>query len=189
VPKLFGVAFALASALWLVTGPSPVSACTGCPTTFEEFVDGNDRIVLAGYAGHSGGWFLFHVIDVLQGTSPSTLPFKYNPVAGLPHPVGSRWLISTYAGPKGRLYANVVFQVHPGGSVKDTDEGEGSVDAPDTLAGWYSAIARLPDTATEAPPARPMPSPTTAVLTLAAAATLGGVVMLTRLAHDAAAAT
>ena len=183
--RFAGLAVALLTTLWLVVAPSPVSACTGCPTTFEEFVRGNARIVLTRYAGHSGGWFRYHVVDVLKGTSPSTLRFKYDPVSGLPRPVGSRWLISTFVGPDGLLGANVVFRVNPDGSVTDTDEGEGSVEAPDTLAGWYSAIARAPDTATDGLSRRAAQSPSMPVPVLAAAGMLGAVLMLRRLAQHA----
>jgi hypothetical protein len=143
---------ALAAAIALVlSSPSLASACTGCPTGFQEFVQGANRIVLARYAGQSSGRYDYRVIDVLKGSSPGTLRFKYNPV-GPPAPsVGSRWLISTEVGPDGILRANVIFPVSRDGSVNTTD-GEGGVDAPDTLAGWYAAIAKLPDSSTATSP-------------------------------------
>lgn len=181
-----GLVVALFAALWLVTAaPSGVSACTSCPVTFEEFVKGNDRIVLARYAGHSGGWFLFRVDDVLKGTSPRTLRFKYQPWETRHARIGSRWLMTTDIPPDGVPRASFVLRVSPRGAV-EADEGEGSVLTPDTLAGWYQAIARLlPETATDASGSRPTESPNLPVPLFAAAALFGLVVTLRRLGADA----
>ena len=95
--RLITLAFALSAALaFALTAPPQASACTGCPTTFEEFVRGNDRIVLVRYAGRTGGRFVYHVADVLKGQSPAILRFRFDPVGRREPPrIGSRWLIST----------------------------------------------------------------------------------------------
>jgi hypothetical protein len=179
--RLAAVAIALAAALSIVlTAPPLASACTGCPTTFREFVHGNDRIVLTRYLGRSGGRFAYHVIDVLKGRSPRTLWFKYDPAGTPPPPIGSRWLLSTFVGPDGLLGANNMFRVSPDGSVTPTEEGEGAVEAPDTLAGWYAAIARLPDSATVDTASDPVRS-AGPISFLIAAAALGLMVMFRRL--------
>ena len=149
--RLTAIAITLTAALSIVLAAPPrASACTGCPTTFQEFVHYNYRIVLARYDGRAGGQFVYHVLDVLKGRSPATIRFKYDPADGLHPPLGSRWLFSTFVAPDGQLATNVVFRVSPNGAVTPTETGEGAVEAPDTLAGWYRAIARLPDTATAA---------------------------------------
>jgi hypothetical protein len=181
------VAFALAAALSLAhTVPLLANACTGCPTTFDAFVKGSDRIVLARYVGRSGGRFVYHVADVLKGQSPTKLRFKFDPAAMLDPRVGSRWLISTEIPPDGILRANVVFRVSPSGVVTPTDTGEGAVEAPDTLTGWYRAIADLlPDTATTSPADRPAQSRALSGPLLAAIALLSGAAMLRRPARKA----
>jgi hypothetical protein len=181
-------AIALAATLSLVLAAPPrASACTGCPTTFQEFVQGNDRIVLARYDGRAGGQFVYHVLDVLKGRSPATLRFKYDPADGLHPPLGSRWLFSTDVPPDGLIRAYAVFRVSPNGAVTPTETGEGAVEAPETLAGWYRAIARLPDTsaATSVEQAEsadgPRQSPAVPV-TLISVAVLGAAATLRRLA-------
>jgi hypothetical protein len=125
---------------------------------------------------------VYQVIDVLKGHSPKSLRFKYDP-AGPPRPrVGSRWLFSTYLAPDGLLAVNAIFQVSPGGVVTPTDVGEGRVEAPGTLSGWYRAIARLlPDTATAASAGAPARSSALIGPLIALTALLGGVAMLRRL--------
>jgi hypothetical protein len=89
--------------------------------------------------------------------------------------------------PDGQLATNVVFRVSPNGAVTPTETGEGAVEAPDTLAGWYRAIARLPDTATAASADEekfgdnPRQSP---ALVLIAVAVLGAAATLRRLASN-----
>jgi hypothetical protein len=53
---------------------------------------------------------------------------------------------STFIAPDGLIAANAIFGVSANGRVIPDDVGEGRVEAPDTLAGWYAAIARIPDT-------------------------------------------
>jgi hypothetical protein len=184
--RLAALAITLTAALSLVLAAPPrATACTGCPTTFQEFVHYNDRIVLARYKGRAGGQFVYHVLDVLKGRSPETLRFKYDPADGLHPPLGSRWLFSTDVPPDGLIRAYAVFRVSPNGAVTPTETGEGAVEAPGTLAGWYRAIARLPDTATAASADEekfgdnPRQSP---ALLLIAVAVLGAVGILRRLA-------
>jgi hypothetical protein len=184
--RLVTLAFALSAALaFAMTAPPQASACTGCSTTFEEFVRGNDRIVLVRYAGRTGGRFVYHVADVLKGQSPAILRFKFDPVGRRQPPrIGSRWLISTYVPPDGLLRANVVFRVSPNGVVTPTETGEGAVVAPGTLSGWYRAIARLlPDTATAAPAGGPAQLPEMPGPLIVVTALLSGVAMLRRLAR------
>jgi hypothetical protein len=189
--RLTALAIALTAALSLVLAAPPrASACTSCPGSFQEFVHYNDRIVLARYDGRVDGRFVYHVLDVLKGRSPATLRFKYDPADGLHPPIGSRWLFSTDVPPDGLIRANAVFRVSPNGAVTQTDDiGEGRVEAPDTLAGWYRAIARLPDTssATSAEQAEsaagPRQSPAVPV-TLIAVAVLGAAATLRRLASN-----
>jgi hypothetical protein len=185
--RLTALAIALTAALSLVlAAPPSASACTSCPGSFQEFAHYNDRIVLARYDGRVDGRFVYHVLDVLKGRSPATIRFKYDPADGLHPPIGSRRLFSTDVPPDGLIRANAVFRVSPNGAVTETDDiGEGRVEAPDTLAEWYRAIARLPDTATAASADEekfgdnPRQSP---ALLLIAVAVLGAVGILRRLA-------
>jgi hypothetical protein len=147
--RFSALAIALSAAVSLVLAVPPrATACTSCPTSFQEFVQHADEIVLARYDGRVDGRFVYHVLDVLKGRSPATIRFKYDPADGLHPPIRSRWLFSTYVPPDGLIRVNVLFRVSPNGAVTPTESGEGRVEAPDTLAGWYAAIARVPDTST-----------------------------------------
>ena len=181
--RLTGLAMALSAALCVVLAAAPgANACTSCPTSFRDFVQHNDRIVLARYVGRSGGRFEYQVLDVLKGTrSPVTLRFPFDPSGTPAPPVGSRWLFSTFIAPDGLIAANAVFGVSANGRVTPDDVGEGRVEAPDTLAGWYAAIARTPDTSTadaseeaasDNGPRQPPVLPLIAVAVLGALATL-----------------
>jgi hypothetical protein len=177
---------ALAAALSIVlAAPAPADAAT----SFQEFVQHADRIVLARYVGRSNGRFEYRVLDVLKGRPQATLRFQYDPV-GTPHPpIGSRWLFSPFVAPDGQLAANAVFRVSPTGTVTPTDIGEGRIEAPDTLAGWYAAIARIPDTstATSAEEATSADSPRRSPAVpgiLIAVGVLGAVATLRRLASN-----
>jgi hypothetical protein len=178
----------LCAAFWLVlAAPPSANACTSCPITFREFFQHNERIVLARYTGRSHGLFEYRVLDVLKGRSPATIRFKYDPADGLHSWIGSRWLFSTDVPPDGLIRANAAFRVAADGAVTPTETGAGRVEAPDTLAGWYAAIAALPDTATAtsvdhavtADPSREAPA-----LFVVAAAVLGGLATLRRLASN-----
>ena len=87
--RFTALAMALSAALALVlAAPSSANACTGCSTTFQEFLRGNDRIVLVRYVGRSDGRFEYHVIDVLKGRSPTMLRFKFDPAVPRPRRSG-----------------------------------------------------------------------------------------------------
>jgi hypothetical protein len=186
--RFCALAIALSATLFLVLAAPPrATACAGCTTSFQEFVQGNDRIVLARYDGRVDGRFVYHVLDVLKGRSPATIRFKYDPADRLRHPIGSRWLFSTDVPPDGLIRANVLFRVSPNGAVTPTESGEGSVEAPDTLAGWYQAIAHLPETSTvaSAEEAASVEGPRKpSILALIAVAVLGAIATLRRLASN-----
>jgi hypothetical protein len=185
---LTALVIAFAAALSLILGaPTNAQACTSCPTSFQEFVQHADRIVLARYVGRSNGRFGYRVLDVLKGRSQATLRFQYDPV-GTPHPpIGSRWLFSPFVAPDGQLAANAVFRVSPNGTVTPTEVGEGRIEAPNTLAGWYQTIARLPDTSTATSAEAAVSvngSRLPPILLLISVAVLGAVATLRRLASN-----
>ena len=188
IRRFTALAIALSAALSLVLAAPPrATACAGCITTFQEFVRGNDRIVLARYDGRVDGRFVYHVLDVLKGRSPATIRFKYDPADGLHPPIGSRWLFSTYVPPDGLIRVNVLFRVGPNGAVTPTESGEGRVEAPNTLAGWHQAIAQAPDTSTatsaeESASVNDYRQPP--IPLLVAVAVLGGVATLRRFASN-----
>jgi hypothetical protein len=186
--RFSALAIALSATLFLVLAAPPrATACAGCTTSFQEFVQGNDRIVVARYDGRVDGRFVYHVLDVLKGRSPATIRFKYDPADGLRHPIGSRWLFSTDVPPDGLIRANVLFRVSPNGAVTPTESGEGRVEAPDTLIGWYAAIARIPDTSTATSAeeeASDRGSRQPSILALITVAVLGAMATLRRLAAN-----
>jgi hypothetical protein len=189
--RFSALAIALSATVSLVLAVPPrATACASCPTSFREFVQHANVIVLARYDGRVDGRFVYDVLEVLKGRSPATIRFKYDPADGLHPTIRSRWLSSTDVPPDGLIRANVLFRVTPNGAVTPTESGEGRVEAPDTLAGWYPAIPRVPDTstATAADEAMSVNGPRqSTILLLIAVAVLGAVGTLGRLGSSSSA--
>jgi hypothetical protein len=151
--RLMLLILSLAAGLGLST-PTPVAACSGCDTSFREFVATHPSIVLASYRGRSGPYVLFDVIDVLKGPSLRVVMLEPTDRSPGPRPWG-RWLLAPTGSlaVDGRIDSGVMvegFRVSPSGIVTNSLPGSGAVNVyPRTLAGWYRALGLgMPDTST-----------------------------------------
>ena len=129
----------------LLLTPAPAAACTGCAATLDDFLPATQSIALAQWEHRAGGKDTFRVLDVLRGPAIREVTLYSEYLKGKT-PQG-RWLLfdQGYLG---------LLRVSASGAVARGFTG----DTPGTLAGWYAAIRRMPDTAAASSAASPSPT-------------------------------